>query len=226
MHITIVTLFPEMFVGPLDFSILKRAREAGQVEINLINPRNFTTDKYQTVDDRPYGGGAGMILKVDVVDRAIEYVIRHKAKGKSKTILLDPQGVKYTQAKAKELASEENLILVCGHYEGVDERVRNLVDEEISIGDYILTGGEIPTLVIIDSVSRLLPGVLKKPGVTDDESFAKENKLLEYPQYTRPEIYKSKQVPQVLLSGHHAQIAKWKENQALLRTKKRRPDLL
>lgn len=149
-----------------------------------------------------------------------------KSKIKIKTILFDPQGIKYSQTKAKELAGEENLILVCGHYEGVDERVRNLVDEEISIGDYILTGGEIPALVLIDSIVRLLPGVLKKSGVTDDESFSGEGKILEYPQYTRPEIYKDWPVPEILLGGNHATIAKWRKEQAMNRTKMRRPDLV
>lgn len=204
MNITILTLFPDMLRDALNYSIPKRAMEKGIVTIECVNIRDYATDAYKSVDDHPYGGGAGMILRVDVLDRALQ-------KTKGKRILLDPKGKQYTQKKARELSKLDRLVLVCGHYEGVDERVRALVDEEISIGDYVLSGGEIPALVVVDSIVRLLPGVLKKKEATAEESFSKG--LLEYPQYTRPENYKGKRVPKILLSGNHAAIKKWrKEN--------------
>ncbi len=224
MKITILTLFPDMFAGPFDASIIKRAKEKGIVDISLVNIRDFAQDRYKTVDDHPYGGGVGMILRVDVVDRALQNAKCQMTNAKCKTILLDPQGIPYTQAKARELSTFDHLIFICGHYEGVDERIRSLVDEEISIGDYVLTGGEIPAMVIVDSVVRLLPGTLTKPHATIDESFS-EN-VLEYPQYTRPEEYKDRKVPDVLLSGNHKEIEKWKKEQSRKRTRTRRPDLL
>lgn len=224
MTITILTLFPEMFSGPFAYSIVKRARHARRVDIQIINIRDFATNSYKTVDDHPYGGGAGMIMRVDVIDRAIENAKCKMINAKCKTILLDPQGAPYSQAKARELSSIGHLILVCGHYEGVDERVRKLVDESISIGDYVLTGGEIPAMVLVDSVVRLLPGVLKKDTATEDESFTQP--LLEYPQYTKPQEYKHMRVPAVLVSGNHAAIATWKKSQQRANTKRRRPDLL
>ena len=223
MNVTILTLFPEMFSGPFDHSIVKRAQEKGLITIDFVNIRDFASDNYKSVDDHPYGGGAGMVMRVDVVDRAIENAKCQMLNAKCKTILLDPQGTPYTQTKAQEFSRLDHLILLCGHYEGVDERIRSFVDEEISIGDYITTGGEIPAMVIVDSVTRLLPGVLKKEEATQTESFAP---ILEYPQYTRPETYGGMNVPEVLLSGNHAVIAKWRKKQATLRTKKRRPDLL
>ena len=223
MNVTILTLFPEMFSGPFDHSIVKRAQEKGLITIDFVNIRDFASDNYKSVDDHPYGGGAGMVMRVDVVDRAIENAKCQMLNAKCKTILLDPQGTPYTQTKAQEFSRLDHLILLCGHYEGVDERIRSFVDEEISIGDYIPTGGEIPAMVIVDSVTRLLPGVLKKEEATQTESFSP---ILEYPQYTRPETYGGMNVPEVLLSGNHAVIAKWRKKQATLRTKKRRPDLL
>ena len=222
MKITILTLFPDMFAGPFDSSIIKRAKEKGIVDISLVNIRDFATDAYRTVDDHPYGGGVGMILRVDIVDKAIKSVKTSDVR--SKIILLDPQGAPYTQKKARELSTFDHLIFICGHYEGVDERIRSLVDEEISIGDYVLTGGEIPAMVMVDSVVRLLAGTLTKPHATVDESFSQP--LLEYPQYTRPEIYKDMKVPDVLVSGNHKEIEKWKNEQSQKRTRTRRPDLL
>lgn len=211
MLFSILTLFPPMFAGPFDFSIVKRAAEKSKVKINFVNIRDFATDNYKTVDDRPYGGGVGMILRVDVVDRALEYAKCQLPSAKTYTILLDPRGRQYYQAKARELSSYDHLILICGHYEDVDARVYKLVDEVISIGNFVLTGGEIPAMLIVDSVTRLLPGVLEKAAATGDESFSQD--LLASPQYTRPEVFKGMRVPEVLLSGDHAKIAEWKNKQ-------------
>lgn len=217
MHISILTLFPDMFTGPFDQSIIKRSIDKKLITIDYINIRNFATDNYKTVDGHPYGGGVGMILRVDVVDRALQSIPKgHK-------ILLDAGGTPYTQQKAKELSKIDHLILICGHYEGVDERIRSLVDEEISIGDYVLTGGEIPAMVLTDSIARLIPGVLGKPEATVHESFSEP--LLEYPQYTEPQTYNGRAVPPVLLSGNHQKIADWRKNESLKRTKTHRPDL-
>ena len=224
MRISIVTLFPSMFAGPFDLSILKRAQAEKLVQINFFNVRDFATDHYKSVDGHPYGGGAGMILRVDVVDAAITHIRRMYTSKSTITILLDPQGKTYTQSKAQQLTAIEHLILVCGHYEGIDERIRTLVDEEISIGDYILTGGEIPAMVLVDTIVRLLPGVLHKESATKNESFS--DNLLEYPQYTKPHVYNSLPVPPVLMGGNHKKIAEWNTHQALIRTKKRRSDLL
>ena len=210
MTVSILTLFPEMFQGPFDYSIVKRAKNQEKVVINLINIRDFANDKYRSVDDHPYGGGLGMIMRVDIIDAAISNAKCQIPNEKTKTILLDPRGTPYTQAKAREFAKLDHLILICGHYEGVDERVRGLVDESISIGDYVLTGGELPAMVITDTVARLLPGVLKKEA-TQKESFSVSH-TLEYPQYTRPEEYKSLRVPNILLSGNHKKIEEWKKN--------------
>lgn len=217
MTISIVTLFPGMFAGPFDHSIVKRAREKEAVAIHLVNIRDFATDRYKSVDDHPYGGGVGMVLRVDVVDAAMAHAKRLTPNGKIKTVLLDPRGERFTQKKARTYAALDHLILVCGHYEGVDERVASLVDESVSIGDYILTGGEIPAMVIVDSVVRLLPGVLKE-GVTQSESFSLHSPfsilhspVLEYPQYTRPRVYKGMRVPDVLLSGNHKKIEAWRK---------------
>ncbi|MCX6792341.1 MAG: tRNA (guanosine(37)-N1)-methyltransferase TrmD [Candidatus Gottesmanbacteria bacterium] len=218
MHISILTLFPEMFFGPFDQSIIKRATDKKLITIDYINIRDFAADNYKTVDGHPYGGGVGMILRVDVVDRALQSI------QKGHTILLDAGGRPYTQKKAKELSALDHLILICGHYEGVDHRIRSLVDEEISIGDYVLTGGEIPAMVLTDSIVRLIPGVLTKPEATVHESFAEEP-LLEYPQYTEPQIYNGLAVPPVLLSGNHKKIDDWRKSESLKRTKNRRPDL-
>lgn len=215
-----------MFRGPFDASIVKRAQDQRHLSITLVNIRDFTSDAYKSVDDHPYGGGVGMVMRVDVIDKALQSTKRSsKLEARSsRIILLDPQGKTYTQKKAKELSKLDHLILICGHYEGVDERVRDLVDEEISIGDYITTGGEIPAMVLIDSITRLLPNVLRKEEATKQESFSEG--LLEYPQYTRPEEYKGMKVPPVLLSGNHAAIAKWRRDMAQTKTKQRRADLL
>jgi len=216
-----------MFKGPFEESIVKRAQKKGLVEIKIHNLRDWAKDRRGTVDDKPYGGGVGMVMRVDIIDRALSTT------GKSKTILLSPQGKVFNQKKASELAKLERLILICGHYEGVDQRVSDyLVDEEISIGDYVLTGGELPTMVLVDSVVRLVPGVLEKPEATEFESFsnytldAKRYTLLEAPQYTRPENYKGWKVPEILLSGDHKKIAQWRKEKSLEKTKKLRPDLL
>lgn len=191
-----------MFDGPFDSSIIKRAKMQGKISIDFINIRDFAIDKHKSVDDHPYGGGPGMILRVDVIDKALK-----KLKGKK--VLLDPTGLKYAQSKAREYSKLEHLILVSGHYEGVDARIDELVDEKISIGDYVLTGGEIPAMVIVDSITRLLPGVLKKEEATQSESFTQDG-VLEYPQYTRPKSYKGKKVPDILISGDHKKIAAWR----------------
>ncbi|MEK7577018.1 MAG: tRNA (guanosine(37)-N1)-methyltransferase TrmD [Patescibacteria group bacterium] len=219
MKFSIITLFPDMFTSPFAYSIIKRAVEKNQIHIDIVNLRDFSTDAYKSVDDRPYGGGAGMILRVDIIDKALKSI------KKGHTILLDPGGTPYKQSMAKQLATTyDHIILLCGHYEGIDERVRSLVDQEISIGDYVLTGGEIPTLVVVDSVTRLLTGVLSKPEATVHESFTEA--LLEYPQYTRPASYKDQTVPEILLSGDHKKIAAWQKAQAIKKTKHTRPDLL
>ncbi|MBL7159652.1 tRNA (guanosine(37)-N1)-methyltransferase TrmD [Candidatus Microgenomates bacterium] len=221
MQIDILTLFPKMFKGPFDESIVKRAQEKGLVKISIHDLRKWSQDAHKTVDDRPYGGGAGMIMRVDVIERAILKIKNQK----SKIILLTPQGKVFNQKTAKKLSKHDHLILICGHYEGIDERVReNLVDEEISIGDYILTGGELPAMIVTDAIVRLIPNVLKKPEAIKEESFSKN--LLEFPQYTRPADFKNWKVPKVLLSGDHKKIEKWRKKKALEKTKKRRPDLL
>ena len=219
MKFDVLTLFPEMF-NSLEESIIGRAKEKGLIEINLINIRDFSKDKHKKVDDTPYGGGAGMVIKPDVVYDAY-FSIENK---NAKVIYLSPQGNVLTQSKVKELSKEQHLILLCGHYEGIDQRVLDeIVDEEISIGDYVLTGGELPAMVLIDSVSRYVGGVLNEES-TKEESFS--NKLLEYPQYTRPEEFRGRKVPEVLISGHHENIKKWREEKSLEVTKLKRPDLL
>ncbi len=219
MKFDVLTLFPEMFKS-LDESIIGRAKEKELIEINLINIRDFSKDKHKKVDDTPYGGGAGMVMMPDVVYDAYKSVKDESAK----VIYMSPQGKKLNQKKVEELAKEEHLIILCGHYEGIDQRVIDkIVDEEISIGDYVLTGGELPAMVLIDSVSRYSEGVIAEES-REEESFS--NGLLEYPQYTRPEVFEGIRVPEVLLSGHHANIEKWRKEKALETTKKKRPDLL
>ena len=219
MKFDVLTLFPEMF-EPLNSSIIGRAIEKNLIQINLINIRDFSKDKHKKVDDTPYGGGAGMVMMPDVVYDAYKSVEDKNAK----VIYMSPQGKKLTQKKVEELAKEEHLIILWGHYEGIDQRViYKIVDEEISIGDYVLTGGEIPAMVLIDSVSRYNSGVIAEESI-EEESFA--NGLLEYPQYTRPEVFEGVKVPEVLLSGHHANIEKWRKEKALEITKLKRPDLL
>ena len=249
MKIDILTLFPEMFGGPFDTSMLKKAQDDGFVEINIYNLRDWATDKHKTVDDRPYGGGAGMIIRVDIIDRAITDLKIKNQKSKikntnknSKIILLSAKGQTFNQDKAWELSKLDHLILIAGHYEGVDERVaENLADEEISIGNYILTGGEIPAMVITDTVVRLIPGLLnpdslaeesfspftnhRSPRPKDDQPLA-EITNIEYPQYTRPENYKGWKVPQVLLSGNHKEIEKWRKKMALQQSGNKKPGFI
>jgi len=220
MQIDILTLFPGMFTGPFTESIVKRAQEKGKVTITIHDLRKWSEDERGTVDDRPYGGGTGMVMKVDVMEKALKEI-----KNKAHVILLTPQGQKYDEKRARELSKLERIVLICGHYEGFDERIReHLVDEEISIGDYVLTGGELPAMVVTDSIVRLIPGVLEKEDATINETF-NEN-LLEYPQYTRPEDYNGWKVPEILLSGNHAEINKWRKAKSIEITKKKRPDLI
>ncbi len=219
MKFDVLTLFPEMF-DSMKYSIIGKALEKKLVDINIVNIRNFSKDKHKKVDDTPYGGGAGMIIRPDVVYDAYLSVKDEQAK----VIYLSPKGKTLTQAKVKELSKENHIILLCGHYEGIDQRVLDeIVNEEISIGDYVLTGGELPAMVLIDSVSRYIEGVISKES-TEEESFS--NGLLEYPQYTRPETFLNKNIPEILLSGHHKNIKKWREEESLKITKKNRPDLL
>jgi tRNA (guanine37-N1)-methyltransferase len=228
--IDIITLFPEMFEGPFNESILRRAQDKKLVRINIHDLRKWGIGERRTVDGKTYGGGIGMVLRVDVVARAIEEIKNQRAKAKiagknSKVVLLTPSGKKFTQEKAREYSKLEHLVLIAGHYEGFDERIaENLADEEISIGDYILTGGEIPAMVITDAVSRLIPGVLTKEKAPEIESFSDPN-LVEYPQYTRPEEFNGSRVPEILLSGNHREIENWRREKALEKTKKNRPDL-
>ncbi len=220
MKIDIVSIFPEMFNGAFTESILKRAREAGKVEINVVNFRDFTEDPHLKVDDTPYGGGAGMVLTPQPIFDCVESLKTEK----SKVILLTPDGIQYKQKIAYDLSKEEHLILICGHYEGFDERIRTLADMEISIGDYVLTGGEIPAMVLVDSIVRLIPGVINERSHIED-SF-NDNYLLDYPTYTKPRVFRGMEVPEVLLSGDHAKIDAWRREQSIKRTKEKRPDLL
>ena len=219
----ILTLFPEMVMDGLNTSIIGRAIEAGLLEINAVNIRDYSTNKHMKVDDYPYGGGAGLVMQPEPVYRAHKD-LEKDIKKKPRVVYLTPQGTTFHQEMAKELAKEEELVFLCGHYEGIDERVlEEIVTDYVSIGDYVLTGGELPAMVMIDSISRLVPGVLHNDDSAGDESF--ENGLLEYPQYTRPPVFLDKEVPEVLLSGHHENIRKWRHEQSVKRTKERRPDL-
>jgi tRNA (guanine37-N1)-methyltransferase len=225
MHIDILTLFPEMFGGVFGDSMIKIARDKGLVAINVHNLRKWTHDRHRTVDDKPFGGGPGMVVKVEPVDEALTEIRGKAEKGAPPVvILLTPQGRPFNQNVAKSLSEIEHLVFICGPYEGFDERIRNFVDLEISMGDYILTCGEIPAMAACDAVIRLIPGVLGDKGCLVDESF--ENGLLEYPQYTRPAEYKDMKVPDVLLSGDPKKINEWRREKALERTRERRPDLL
>lgn len=253
MKITVVTLFPEMVRSFFNESIIHRAIEKNQVEIDIVNLRDFATDKYKTVDDKPYGGSAGMVLKVDILHKAIDQfkISNLKFNIKEKIVLTSPRGTVYNQKKAKDYSKLDHLIIIAGHYEGIDERVSKYIDEEVSVGDFVLTGGEIAAAAIVDSVVRLMPGVLKKDEATENESFfnvsidtliktvgehevlhglkqrgVKTVQLLEYPHYTRPETYDGQIVPEVLLSGHHAEIERWRMQKAFELTLARRRDLL
>lgn len=225
MYVDILTLFPEMFAGPLDHSILKRAQEKNLLQINTINIRDFSRNKHHTVDDTPYGGGAGMVMGPEPLFECFDHLKAIRGKSLGRVVMMCPQGEPFTQEYAKELAREENLVIVCGHYEGIDERVREaLVTDEISIGDYVLTGGELPAMVVVDAVARMIPGVLGETASAEEDSFY--NGLLEHPHYTKPRIYREHEVPEILLSGHHENIRKWRRRQSLLRTLERRPELL
>ncbi|CAJ1315605.1 tRNA (guanosine(37)-N1)-methyltransferase TrmD [Paenibacillus nuruki] len=225
MKIDVLTLFPEMFTGVFGSSILGKAAAKGIVELNAINFRTYSKSKHGTVDDTPYGGGGGMVLKPEPIFDAVEDLAPASTFVSPRIILMCPQGEPFSQRKAEELAEEEHLILICGHYEGYDERIReHLVTDEISIGDYVLTGGEIPAMAAVDSIVRLLPGVLGNANSAVTDSFS--TGLLEYPHYTRPVEYRGMKVPDILLSGHHANVEKWRREQSLLRTLERRPELL
>ena len=223
MKFYILTLFPEMIEDALNTSILGRAKKAGSISFEAINIRDYTLDKHKKVDDYPYGGGAGMVMQAQPIYDAYQAVCQ-KAGHKVPCIYLTPQGKLFNQTDAKELALKEDICLLCGHYEGIDERVlEEIVDEYYSIGDYVLTGGELPSLVMIDAISRMVPGVLTNAESGEDESL--ENNLLEYPQYSRPEVWNERRVPPILLSGDHAKVDAWRKEQSIERTKERRPDL-
>jgi tRNA (guanine37-N1)-methyltransferase len=234
MRIDIISIFPKMFEPVLNESIIKRAQKKGRVKIYIHDLRDYSSDKHRKVDDRPFGGGSGMLMRPESIFKAVEKIksqshpslsLRTSKVTKSQVILLCPQGKRLTQKTAKGLSKYKHLILICGHYEGVDERVRErLVDEEISIGDYVLTGGELPAMVLVDSVVRLLPGVLGDKNSLNFESF--EDNLLEYPHYTRPARFRGMRVPEVLLSGDHKKIEAWRKQEAIKRTRQRRPDIL
>jgi tRNA (guanine37-N1)-methyltransferase len=222
IQVDILTLFPSMFEGPLDESIIKRAREGGYLDLRITDIRDFTYDAHRTVDDRPFGGGPGMVLKPEPVFEAVESV----RTADSKVIMMAPAGRRFAQPIARELSTERHLVLLCGSYEGFDERIREaLVDDVISIGDYVLTNGALPAMVLVDSLTRLIPGVLGDEDSAKDESFGDEG-LLEYPHYTRPAEFRGMKVPEILLSGNHAEIAKWRRKMAEARTRETRPDLL
>lgn len=220
LRVSVVTLFPGMFEGPLTESIVGRAREKGVLEVSFVDPRDFSEDRHRTVDDRPYGGGPGMVLMAEPLYKAIK-----KARSpKARVIMLSPQGKRFDQQTAKRLAGIGKVVLVCGHYEGVDERVMDFVDEELSLGDFVLTGGEIAAMAVIDSLARLLPGVLVKAGAAEAESFTQP--LLDHPHYTRPRVWRGRTVPEVLTGGDHAKVAAWRAKAARAATKKKRPDLI
>jgi len=220
MKIDVLTLFPEMFVGPLDFSMVQRAREAEILDLRVVNLRDYTHDRHKTVDDKPFGGGPGMLLKPEPVFEAVES-LRGEA---TRVVMLTPAGRKFDQQIARELAGETHLLFLCGAYEGFDERIRTLAQDELSLGDFVLTNGALPAMVMVDAITRLLPGVLGDEQSSQDESFS--HGTLEYPHYTRPADFRGMKVPDVLLSGNHAAIEKWRREQAKARTKERRPDLL
>ncbi len=222
MRLHVLTIFPEFFATPLALGIPKRAREAGALEVSLVDLREYTSDRHRSTDDYPYGGGPGMVMKAEPILDALD-AIRVGAPH-ARRVLLSPRGTVFSQERAAALAEEQDLVLICGRYEGVDDRVRHFVDEELSIGDYVLSGGEAAAVVVLDAIARLLPGVLGNAESTDTESFARG--LLEYPQYTRPEIVRGHGVPAVLLSGDHAAVARWREAEARALTRRVRPDLV
>ncbi len=224
MRIDFVSLFPSMFLGPFDDSILRRARDNGILDIHILNPRDFAFDRHKHVDDSPFGGGSGMVLKPEPIFRAMRFLLGTTHFERRRVLLMSPDGEVFTQNKAKELSAYDQLIFLCGHYEGFDARITELADEVLSIGDYVLTGGELPAMVMVDAVARMLPGVLGSEESAPTDSFY--HGLLEYPQYTRPRDYHGKVVPEVLFSGDHAKIASWRRQESLRLTFERRPDLL
>jgi tRNA (guanine37-N1)-methyltransferase len=224
MKIDILTIFPKMFDGPFGESLIGKAREKGLLEINAIDIRSFSKDKHKKVDDKPFGGGAGMVMKPEPVYAAIKKASGKKRRDKRLVIYMSPQGKPLNNSIVKDLSKYPHLIILCGHYEGVDERIMDFVDEEISVGDYVLTGGEIPAMVVVDAVARMIKGVVKQEESVKNDSFY--NGLLDYPHYTRPAVFKKMKVPEVLLSGDHKKIKEWRQNQSYERTTKRRPDLL
>ena len=224
MRVDILSLFPAMFSGPFDDSIIRRARDNGLLDIHILNPRDFAFDRHKHVDDSPFGGGSGMVLKPEPMFRAMRFLCETTSYARRRVLLMSPDGATFSQQKAKELAAYEQLIFICGHYEGFDARITELADESLSIGDYVLTGGELPAMVMVDAVARMLPGVLGSEESAPTDSFY--HGLLEYPQYTRPREYHGKVVPEVLFSGDHAKIAAWRRQESLRLTFERRPDLL
>ena len=225
MNFHVLTLFPEMIENGMRTSITGRAIEKGALSVNAVNIRDYAFNKHQSVDDYPYGGGAGMLMQAEPVYLAWESIAKNIPGGHPRTVYLTPQGKTFNQAAARELAREEDLILLCGHYEGIDERVlEEIVTDSISIGDYVLTGGELAAMVVMDAVSRMVPGVLGNEDSADTESFSAG--LLEYPQYSRPQVWHGKEVPEVLMSGHHGNVDAWRREQSIIRTVERRPDLL
>src|SRR5690625_1090814 len=224
MKIDILTLFPEMFESPFNYSMVKRALDGDQVEIQPINFRKYGVGKHQMVDDTPYGGGAGMLLKPEPIFEAIEEIEKQAPTSKKRIVLMDPAGKPFNQAMAEDFSKEEHLVFICGHYEGYDERIRTLVTDEVSIGDYVLTGGELASMTMTDAVVRLIPGVLSREESHQEDSFS--TGMLEHPHYTRPREYRGMKVPDVLLNGNHKLIDEWRHEQSLLRTRERRPDLL
>ncbi|MBU0630024.1 MAG: tRNA (guanosine(37)-N1)-methyltransferase TrmD [Candidatus Margulisbacteria bacterium] len=221
MRVDVLTLFPEMFQGPMSESLIQKAREKGLLNLRVINIRDFALDKHKTADDTPYGGGPGMVMKADIVAQAIRSL---KMEANKKVILLCPTGEKLTQAKVNQLARFEQLVFVCGHYEGIDERVAPMIDEKVSIGDFVVTGGELPAMIVIDAVARQIPGVVKEVSSVEGDSFFAG--WLDFPSFTKPETFEGAKVPEVLLSGHHAQIKRWRKKAALQKTLFQRPDLL
>ena len=224
MKFVILTLFPEAFESYFSISLVKRGLEKKFIDIKVVNLRDYADEPSKKVDDRPYGGGAGMVLRVDIIDRALKGMKVKKGSKDKLIVLMTPQGKKFDQALVTKLAKYKTIYMICGRYEGFDERVRSLVDMEISIGDFVLTGGELPAMTIVDAVSRMIPGFLGKSESLHEESFT--SGLLEYPHYTRPEVYKKQRVPKILLSGDHAKVKAWREEEARKRTAKRRPDLI
>lgn len=224
MKYTILTLFPDAFQSYFSISLIKRGLAQKMIDIKLVDLRDYADDPHKKVDDRPYGGGAGMVLRVDIIDKALRGIKAKKGSKNKLIVLMTPQGKTFNQALVGKLAKYKEIVIICGRYEGFDERVRSLVDMEISMGDFVLTGGEIPAMAIVDAVSRYVPGFLGKAESLQEESFT--SGMLEYPQYTRPEVYKKMRVPKILLTGHHANVKTWREQESAKRTKKRRPDLV